>query len=233
MAVLAFAGVEKLESLLNKDREFRIFTPRPRLAGAVVLVIFAVAALFVSQPDLETKLAMYEKDLNKRLNSRDYHIDPAELLDLMHNIRIRMVILDVRSESDYNIFHLVDAVHLPREQFASPRVRQLAPEAVKVVMSNDEETAELAWKYLTAQGGINLYILEGGINHWLEIYGGATAELLESGAPGVERLRFTFPDVLGSEISAARPQLDQVPEREYTPKVKVLKPVAMEGGGCG
>lgn len=40
-------------------------------------------------------------------------------------------------------------------------------------------------------------------------------------------------------LSAAQPPQDDawsrmpLPERDYTPKAKVLKPIALDGGGCG
>ncbi|MBK8023405.1 MAG: hypothetical protein IPK19_18725 [Chloroflexi bacterium] len=45
--------------------------------------------------------------------------------------------------------------------------------ALVFVMSSDEEEATAAWKYLIAEGVVNLYILEGGVNHWIDPLAGA------------------------------------------------------------
>ncbi len=38
-------------------------------------------------------------------------------------------------------------------------------------MSNDEAQATEAWRYLVAEGVINAYVLEGGVNYWLTTFG--------------------------------------------------------------
>ncbi len=47
----------------------------------------------------------------------------------------------------------------------------LPENSVIVLMSNNEERATEAWKMLVAQNVVNVYILEGGINHWLDVFG--------------------------------------------------------------
>ncbi|HUU29034.1 MAG TPA: YeeE/YedE thiosulfate transporter family protein [archaeon] len=232
-ALLVFVGVERVELMFKKDRQLEPSSARPRKAAALVLLAGAVLVLFAGQPTLQAKLAWLEPELDKQLESRQFHIDPGELLSLMHNNRIRLELFDVRSEADYNQFHLLDARHVPPGKLDAAWIRNLPPEAVKVVMSNDESQAGQVWKYLTARGVPGVYILEGGINEWLEIYGTAAARPLPEKVHEEDRLRFTFPRVLGSSDQAARPDLKDSPERDFTPKVKVLKPVPMEGGGCG
>lgn len=80
--------------------------------------------------------------------------------------------LDVRSEADYNLFHLVDAQHVPLEVLPQriPELRLEPTNTVFLVMSNDEAATTQAWKMMVAESVPNAYILEGGINHWLSIF---------------------------------------------------------------
>jgi hypothetical protein len=45
------------------------------------------------------------------------------------------------------------------------------PNTVLVLVSNDETAATEAWKVVVAESVQNLYILEGGVNNWLALFG--------------------------------------------------------------
>ena len=110
-----------------------------------------------------------------QIASRERHIEPAELLALMRNNQTVLVMLDVRGESDYNLFHLVDAHMVSPNQIRGDWARGLPADAIKVVMSNGEEPANQAAQELMARGIRNVYILDGGINHWLDTFGAGAA----------------------------------------------------------
>jgi hypothetical protein len=82
----------------------------------------------------------------------------------------------------------------------------------------------------------NAYILEGGLNHWLNIYGVDEEEVGGHGKASLAapdgRLRHPFRLALGDRHAAAKPDQHQVEERTFTPKVKLLQKVA-KAGGCG
>jgi hypothetical protein len=156
----------------------------------------------------------------------------------MNDEYIDLLIYDVRSESDWNQFHLVDAERMPLQQLPAQRkrIRSLPENAVIVLVSNDEILSTRAWQQLMALAKPNAYILEGGINHWLNIYGVAEDEVSEHGATSLAikdgSLRHPFKMALGDRHAASRPDEHHTPQREYTPRVKLLKKVA-RAGGCG
>jgi hypothetical protein len=209
-----------------------------RIAAAFVLVLVSAMLIFYKQPDLETKWAYLAEEYAPRLEQRTVYIDPAELLHMMNDEYIDLLIYDVRSESDWNQFHLVDAERMPLEKLPSLRkhIRSLPENAVIVLVSNDEILSTRAWKQLIALAKPNAYILEGGINHWLNIYGVADDEVSEHGATSLAIkdgiLRHPFKKALGERHAASRPDEHHTPHREYTPKAKLLKKVA-RAGGCG
>ena len=110
----------------------------------------------------------------------------------------------------------------------------LPENSVIVLMSNDEEVATTAWKMLVAQNVINVYLLEGGINHWLDVFGHEGHEhcVVEDTESGNKRLRHVFTAALGSNQPGAEPDAHLVEELEFTPKVKIEKKRPL-GGGCG
>lgn len=211
---------------------------KPQVLGAGFLLAAAGALALYGQPDLEQKWAFMEPEYASRLEYREVYIDPAELLHLMNDDYIELLIYDVRNERDWNIFHLVDAERIDLKDLPSQRkrLRNLSELAVVVVVSNDEILATRAWKQLMALAKPNVYILEGGINHWLNVYGTAEDEHEEHPPASLARpdgtLRHPFRLALGARHAAARPDEHHVPHRAYTEKVKLLKKVA-KSGGCG
>lgn len=208
-----------------------------RLSAAFVLVLVAGSLVFSKQPDPEKKWQFLAAEYEPRLKERVVYIDPAELLHLMNDQYIHLVIYDVRDESDWNQFHLVDAERISLQELPGQRQRiQSLPEnAVIVLVSNDEILSTRAWKLIMAMAKANAYILEGGINYWLNIYGVADDEVGEHGHASLATqdgtLRHPFKMALGARHAASRPDEHLAPRREYTPKVKLLKKIA-KAGGC-
>ncbi|MGB5260765.1 MAG: rhodanese-like domain-containing protein [Gammaproteobacteria bacterium] len=207
-----------------------------QVLGAGLLLAAAGALALHGQPDLEQKWEFMEPEYASRLEYREIYIDPAELLHIMNDDYIDLVIYDVRDERDWNIFHLVDAERVALEDLPGQRDRLLGLSelGVVVIVSNDEILATQAWKRLMALAKPNVYILEGGLNHWLNVYGVVEDEHERHGAASLARpdgtLRHPFKLALGARHAAARPDEHFFPAREYTPKVKLLKKVARAGG---
>ena len=213
----------------------RIF--KPQVLGAVILLAASAALALYGQPDLEQKWQFMAPDFEPRLLERQVQIDPAELLSLMNDDYISLIIYDVRLERDWNEFHLVDSERIALEALPTQRerLRALPENGVVVVVSNDEMLATEAWKRLMVLARPNAYILEGGLNHWLNIYGLPADEAGGGRAASLARadgtLRHSFKLALGDRHAAAHPDERHAPHREYTARVKLLKKIA-KAGGC-
>lgn len=211
---------------------------KPQILGAGMLLLAAAVLAMVGQPDLKDKWAYLAPEYESRLAHRDVFIDPAELLHLMNDDYIELIIYDVRDEQDWNIFHLVDAERISLGDLPSQRkrLRALTELGVVVIVSNDEILATEAWKQLIALAKPNAYILEGGLNHWLNIYGVLDDESEDHAvAASLSRpdgtLRHPFRMALGARHAAARPDEHIAQQRDYTARVKLLKKIA-KAGGC-
>lgn len=202
---------------------------------AALALLAAAAGLYAKgEPTLEDEVRRLAPELDRRLAAREVHVDPGELLSLMHDNRVRLAILDLRDERDWNLFHLVDARRIPASHPATPEVRALDPLAAKVLVSNGERRAEEAWRRLVAAKVPNVYILAGGINGWLDAYGvrpeGARAAAADS--PD-DTMRHRFAAALGDRYPFARPDPETAPKRAFTPKVRLARPAKGPSGGCG
>jgi len=211
---------------------------KPNLLGALALLATAGGLALHGQPDVEQKWDFLAPEYQPRLDEREVQLDPAELLGMMQDDYIKLMIVDVRTESDWNMFHLKDAERIPVENLPEHRRRfaELPVNAVVVLVSNDEAQATRAWQHLMVIAQPNAYILQGGLNHWLNVYGyaddelhgGARADL--SVADGT--LRHPFRLALGSRHPAASPDPHDFPERPHQARVILLKKIVKKGG-CG
>jgi rhodanese-related sulfurtransferase len=233
MALVMFWGAEQVEAAVGGETAQR--APRWAPLGATALLALAVAGLVIGQPDNADRWRMIEAEQVALLDERAVQIEPAELLGLIHDSRIKAVLLDVRDERHYNQFHIQGARHLPADQvIASARELMMEPaNTVFVTMSNDESAATGAWKQLKAESVPNVYILAGGVNNWIRTF--------SDEAFVQERLvrdrdndlpAFRFDTAIGSRHPAAEPN-PLAYEFEFEPKVKLELKRAAEGGGCG
>ena len=234
MALFMFLGGEQLEKIYGKKDPKK--APKARYYGAGVLVILAVAIAIIGQPTTADRWNKLEAVRGDALTNREVYIHPGELLDTFHDHKLNLVMIDVRSEADYNLFHLLDADNITPEEIPDSINDFIAMPAntVIVVISNDEVTSTEVWKTLTAQAVPNVYILSGGINKWLDTFAtpyeaGFCGELTES---GVEEMHYVFDAALGSNCPAAYPDHDLY-HLEYEKKIKLDLKRAPVGGGCG
>jgi rhodanese-related sulfurtransferase len=200
--------------------------------GAGLAVILGLGLVFFRQPTVQQRLERLEPALLEKLNERRVQIDPAELLDLIYNRNVRLKILDLRDEAEFNLFHITGAERVTPAMLQDPEwVRSLPPRTVIVAVSNGETRAAGAWKLLAAQKVLNIYLLEGGINHWLDVYGPARVKPKPSGKD--EARRYRFEAALGGRHPESGPDPEKVPERKYRTKVKGIGQKARKKGGCG
>jgi rhodanese-related sulfurtransferase len=234
MALFMFWGGEQLERIIGKRDMSK--EPRLRVVAGAALFLGALAVLFIGQPNNLEKWTIIADQKGPALEAREVQIHPGELLASMADDRLRVMMLDVRPESDYNLFHIEGAQNVSTGQLvplAKDLIAASQANQVYVVMSNDEATSTEAWRILVAESVPNVYILEGGINNWLNVFAAEDTEIQPTSTPaGVEKLGFSFPAALGSRYEAAFPNPHEW-KLDYIPKIKLEIKRDKSGGGCG
>jgi rhodanese-related sulfurtransferase len=232
MALFMFWGSEQLERIIGKKDIKK--EPRWRYAAAGALFTGAMAVMFIGQPNIMDRWNALASTKQPLLDQRAVQIHPGELLATLADRGLQVIMLDVRSEADYNLFHIEDARLTPPDSLDEmiPGLLAEPPNTVVVVMSNDETTATDAWKHLIAQSVPNVYILEGGINHWLDYFAEEDEQIRPLVGSAEETLRYDFPAALGARYPAATPNPHDY-ELEYVPKIKLELKRGGKSGGCG
>ena len=232
VALLMFWAGEKLEAKYG-DAGAKP-APKWRYGAAAAVFLGAAAVLLLGQPTIAERWAAIASQKNVLLQERAVQIHPGELLDTIHDPKIKVVMLDVRDEVDYNLFHILDARHIPLEELPD-HIEEFHFEpanTVFVTMSNDETAATEAWKILQAASVPNVYILEGGINNWIATFGDDELTKNFNAGAGDDELRYIFDVAIGDRYDAAEPD-PHASELIYTPKIKLELKRAPTSGGCG
>lgn len=236
MALFMLWGGEQLEKKIGGKAPNS--EPKIRYIGALAFVVAAVAIAIIGQPTSADRWERIATVKQPELDARAYQIHPAELLHTFHEHKLNLIMLDVRSESDFNIFHILGARNLPIDQLP-PKISEFHLEPANtlfVVISNDETKATESWKYLASESIPNVYILEGGINNWLDTFATSFEEEVCAGKKENyqdEELQYQFTAALGASCPAAYPEPEKYGEIKYTPKIKMELKRAPTSGGCG
>lgn len=253
MALFMFWGAEQLERIVGKRDLSK--EPKLRIAGAGALFVLALAVVLIGTPSLEeqyNKLTFtrtetvslenaepvvntYTYSGDQMLEQRLVQIAPAEMFKAIYQQNINLILLDVRPEPDFNLYHIKGAINVPLENL-SPIIPDLLTEppanSVFVLMSNDETAATEAWKQLVASSVPNVYILEGGVNNWIAFFGedegfGSPASVSD------DQLQYIFPAALGSRYESCDPDPIAYEALEFEAKIKLELKRDKSGGGCG
>ena len=177
MAVLMFWGAEKIEARFAPASVSAGGTPQRRrlrhLGGAAALVVAALAVAAVGQPTPEQRWQRSPK-LQALVRDREIFVHPAEVVALRKDVNSQVEILDLRPEHDFNLFHVGGARRVDPAALETPEMLKglldRPATSVAFLVSSDEGKALAAWQRLEALGVGNLYVIEGGIDRWLELY---------------------------------------------------------------
>ena len=262
MALFMFWGSEQLERIVGKRDMSN--EPKMRLVGAGTVVVLAVAVILIGSPSLEQKYSRVEVKRtyiqeapadatedesaalepvsvlmsgDDALQNREVQISPAELFTTVYDQKLNPVLLDVRSEAEYNLFHVRGAQNIQMSElspFAKELIAEYTPNRVIVVMSNDETLSTQAWKVLVAESVANVYILEGGLNNWIAFFGADDPNIEgKVSNPLDEQLAYIFPAALGDRYECSAPDPQHNEELEFESKIQLELKRDKSGGGCG
>ncbi len=264
MAVALFWAGDLAQQHFGQKRPWAEVVKGPGRGWQLLAGSLVGASLFLvvrGQPDPEARFARMGPEVRRSVEERTIYVDPAEVVALRKDIGVQVAILDLRDERDFNLFHVGGSRRATLAELESQeRLKHLLdqpPTTVTFLLGTGEAAALPAWRRLTAQGVPNLYVIEGGVNRWLERYpvDACVAERVGR-VDGRDEPAWRFLYATGSTQPAAWPELSASrdfrspcaapaaashddahqarswPAHAYTRRVK-LKSKAAVKGGCG
>lgn len=225
-------GSPSLEDRYAKLSFKRTETVKPAGAQIDLAQQGKVAAPAQSKPQTVTHLYSADEMLAKRL----VFTSPAEAFKARYLQAIKPVYLDVRSEADFNLYHIADSVNVPLDRLARivPQLlTEPAANTVFITISNDEAAAVAAWKLLVASRVSNVYVLEGGVNRWIATFGANDAALKPLASAGDDQLRYAPVLALGDRYKSCAPSPMEHEHLDFQARIVLQLKRDKSGGGCG
>jgi rhodanese-related sulfurtransferase len=187
--------------------------PRPRAVriGAGALVGLALALAVRGDPSPEQRWRWQPAAVHAQVTERAAFASPAELVALRKDNALRIDVLDLRGERDFNLFHVGGARRVDDAALGAEARRLLdePPSTITFLAANGEAEAVTAWKALKARGVPNVYVLEGGVNRWLELYPVPACVAAPDPAPAAGGLAWRFAYAAGDALPSAWPERER------------------------
>jgi rhodanese-related sulfurtransferase len=212
-----FWGGELAEQFFGQKKpwaEVSLVPSKGKLAGAAVLLLASVVLMAKGQPTPAQKFDLLGAEVRKPLEERGVFVHPAEVVGLKNDINVQTNLIDLRDEHDFNLFHVGGARRIDPATLTRATVLKdflaLPASAVTFLMGNGEAQAVTAWKELKAAGVGNLYVVEGGVNRWLELYGPpacVATPVAVAAAATTDAPAWRFAYATGASLPAAWPEI--------------------------
>lgn len=146
-----------------------IFNLKPRVLLSFVVILFGLSVAMIP----ENTTQQYKLTANEMLEEVQYGselIHPDELADWLINKDPSIQLIDVRSPEEYEKFSLGNAINIPINDILSDEWVDYLDQGVKmnILYSNGSTNSHKAWMILRQLGYENNYVLQGGLNYWVE-----------------------------------------------------------------
>ena len=140
---------------------------RLKLAAVIIPLGILVAAI----PD--NKVAVTKQDAEQILTEMKdgSHLVATDVVaDMLVQKDPSLQLVDVRSQSEFETYHLPGAINVPIDNILSEENSAWfgAEGKMVVLYANGTTNASQAWMLLRQNGYKNLYVMQGGMNYWAE-----------------------------------------------------------------
>ena len=142
---------------------------KPRVLLSFLIILFGLSVAMIP----ENTTQPYKLTAHKMLEEVQYGselIHPDELADWLVNKDPSIQMIDVRSPEEYDNFSLGNAINIPLSDILSKDWVDYLDQGVKmnILYSNGSTESHEAWMILRQLGYQNNYVLQGGLNYWVE-----------------------------------------------------------------
>jgi len=165
---------------------------------------------------------------------RQQYFSPDELADKLVSKDPSIQLIDVRDPDEFDRYSLPGAINIPLNDLLNDKWSDYLDQDVRmnIFYSNGTVEANEAWLITRQLGYENNYVLEGGLNYWVET-------ILNPGKPGAtspdeEFARYDFRQAAGSALGGGGALLPASPTQAPASKPAIVKKPAKKkaSGGC-
>jgi len=202
----------------------------------LVLMILAIVIAFV--PANTTRpYKLTAEQLLAEIRTGTQFISPDEVADKIIQKDPSIQLIDVRNPREFDLFSLPGAINIPLQDILSENYVDVLNQGTKmnIFYSNGSTEANEAWLITRQLGYQNNYVLQGGLNYWMET-------VLNPSKPGTissndEIARYDFRKAAsmalgGGDVSEIAPAASSGKAPAQKPGVVPVKKKKKAAGGC-
>jgi rhodanese-related sulfurtransferase len=172
--------------------------------------------------------------LLEQVNSGVQYFSPDQVADMIITEDPSFLLIDVRSQDEYEEFHLPGAVNIPLPDLLSDEWKPYLNQDVRhnIFYSNSTVKANEAWMITLQLGYKNNYVLQGGLNYWVETI--MNPEAPEATNPNEEIAKYNFRKGAGMKLGGAATVTEES-NAQPLPSLPKIAPQANKKrvqGGC-
>ena len=203
----------------------------PRVLLALFIIPLGMILAFVPA-NTTHPYKLSPEDLLEHVNSGMQYFTPDEVAHMVVTKDPSLVLIDVRAETEYEKFHLPGAINIPLSSLLDDQWTDYVNQDLRynVFYSNGTVNANEAWMLTRQLGYQNNFVLQGGLNYWVETI--MNPEKPASTSPNEEIAKYDFRKGAGQALGggAMIESSDQVaPE---LPKIAPRPKKKRAEGGC-
>ncbi|MFH1852592.1 MAG: rhodanese-like domain-containing protein [Candidatus Neomarinimicrobiota bacterium] len=207
---------------------------KPRILLTAVIVTLALVIAMVPENTTQP-YKLSAADMLTEIQYGSELIHPDQLAEWLINQDPAIRLIDVRTPEEFDTFHLEQAVNIPQADILSAEWTDYLDQGIKmnILYSNGTTGAQQIWMILRQLGYHNNYVLQGGLNYWVETILNPAAPKVTS--PDDEFARYDFRQAASRKFGGGSAFAAPAAETESTapkPPIKQQAKKKAPEGGC-
>jgi len=172
---------------------------KPRHYVAIVFLTLGLVMAAIPQ-NTTHPYKLSPEALLEQVNSGMQYFSPEQIADMIISKDPSLLLIDVRAQNEYEEFHLPGAINIPLSDLLSEDWREYLDQDVRqnVFYSNSTVKANEAWMITMQLGYKNNYVLQGGLNYWVESI--MNPEAPPTTSPNEEIAKYNFRKGAGMQL---------------------------------
>lgn len=204
----------------------------PRVLLAIVIIPLGLVIAMV--PENTTKpYKLTTEQLLQEVASGAQFVSPDEIARMIVEKDPSLQLIDVRNKDEFEKYSLPGSVNVPLGEVLSPEWKQLLDQDVRVNVfySNGSVHSNEAWMLTRQMGYRNNYVLQGGLNYWMEAI--LNPETPSALSPDEEFAKYDFRKAASRALGGG--SLEPVADAPPAPPLPAIRPrerTPVVQGGC-
>ncbi|MFP4367299.1 MAG: rhodanese-like domain-containing protein [Bacteroidales bacterium] len=204
----------------------------PRLLLAFIIIPLGLIIAMV--PENTTKpYKLTTEELLQEVAEGQQFVPPDEIARMIIEGDPGFQLIDVRSQEEFDEYNLPDAINIPLGDILSRDWKHILDQDLKINIfySNGSVHANEAWMVTRQLGYKNNYVLQGGLNYWMEAI--VDPDPPSSASPNEEFAKYDFRKAASQALGGGNiERTNEAPPPPSLPAIRPRERTPVVQGGC-